>query len=103
MKKIREKAFDVQDPSGKIKRVSAEQIQFMYPVKHYLTVLPQMEIFERTAKYISHPSLMPNLYKELKKMELDRQQTDQTSTQNDSSPSDDAAHDYNCIQGQLEN
>ena len=31
VKKIGEKVFDVQDPTGKIKRMSAEHIQFMYP------------------------------------------------------------------------
>ena len=31
VKKIGKKAFDVQHPTGKIKRVSAEHVQFMYP------------------------------------------------------------------------
>ena len=55
MKKIGEKAFDMQDPIRKIKRVSAEYVQFMYPVEHYLTTLPQKETSGRTAKYINHP------------------------------------------------
>ena len=46
VQKIEEKAFDVQDPTGKIIRVSAEHVQFMYPAEHYLTVLPQKEILE---------------------------------------------------------
>ena len=65
VKKIGEKAFDVQDPTGKMKRVSAEHIQFMYPVEYYLTTLPQKEIFGRTAKYINHADLMLDLYKDL--------------------------------------
>ena len=65
MKKIGEKAFDVQDPIVKIKRVSAEHIQFMYHAEHYLTAFPQKEIFGRTAKYINHPDLMPGLYRRL--------------------------------------
>ena len=36
----------------------------MYPVEYYLTALPQKEIFGRTAKYINHPNLMPDLYKD---------------------------------------
>ena len=36
VKKIEEKAFDVQDPTGKKKRVSAEHVQFMYPAEKLL-------------------------------------------------------------------
>ena len=61
MNKIGEKDFDVQDPTRKIKRVSAEYVQFMY----YLTAVPQKEIFGRTAKYINHPHLMPDMYKDV--------------------------------------
>ena len=37
----------------------------MYPTEYYVTALPQMEMFRRTAKFINHPSLMPDLYKDL--------------------------------------
>ena len=90
-----DKAFDVQDPTGKIKRVSTEHIQFMYPVEHYLTALPQKEIFGRTARYINNPDLMPNLYKELEMTEPDRWQEDCSNMQYDPNPPNDAAHDYN--------
>ena len=72
MKKIGEKAFDVQDPARKIKRVSADHIQFMYPAEHYLTALSQKEIFGRTAKFINHPDVMLDLHKDLEMTELDR-------------------------------
>ena len=73
MKKIGDKAFDMQDPTGEIKRVSAEHIQCMYSVEHYLTALPQKEIFGRAAKYINCPILMPDLYKEFEKTKPDKQ------------------------------
>ena len=62
IKRIGDKSFDVQGPTGEVKRVSAWQLQFMYPAEYYVTVLPQMEMFGRTAKFINHPSLMPDLY-----------------------------------------
>ena len=37
----------------------------MYPAEYYITALPQMEMFGRTAKFINHPGLMPNLYNDL--------------------------------------
>ena len=37
----------------------------MYPAEYYATALPEMEMFGRTAKFISHPVLMPDLYKDL--------------------------------------
>ena len=37
----------------------------MNPAEYYVTALPQMEMFGRTAKFINHPSLMPDLYKDL--------------------------------------
>ena len=55
----------MQDPIGKMKRVSARHLQFMYPAEYYVTALPQIEMFERTAKFINHPDLIPNLYKDL--------------------------------------
>ena len=65
VKKIRKKAFDVQDPIGKIQRVSAEHMQFIYPAEYYLIALPQNKNFGRTVKYINHPNLMPDLYEDL--------------------------------------
>ena len=55
----------MQDPTGKVKRVSARYLQFMNPAEYYVTALHQMEIFGRTAKFINHPGLMPDLYKDL--------------------------------------
>ena len=37
----------------------------MYPAEYYVTALPQMETFVRTAKFMNHPGLMPDLYKDL--------------------------------------
>ena len=37
----------------------------MYPAEYFVTALPQMETFGRTAKFINHPSLMPDLYEDL--------------------------------------
>ena len=37
----------------------------MYPAEYYVTALPQMETFGRTTKFINHPGLMPDLYKDL--------------------------------------
>ena len=37
----------------------------MYPAEYYVTALPQIEMFGRTAKFINHPLLMPDLYKDL--------------------------------------
>ena len=56
-------------------------MQFMYPAEYYLTALLQEEIVGRTAKYISHPDLMLNLYKDLG--ETDKKQGDHSSMQND--------------------
>ena len=49
----------------------------MYSVEHYMTALPQMEIFGRTAKYINHPDIMPDMYKESEKVELHDKQITQ--------------------------
>ena len=37
----------------------------MYPAEHYVTALSQMEMFGKTAKFINHANLVPNLYKDL--------------------------------------
>ena len=37
----------------------------MYPADYYVRTLPQIEIFGRTAKFINHPGLVPDLYKDL--------------------------------------
>ena len=37
----------------------------MYPAEYYVTALSQKEMFRRTAKFINHPSLMSDLYKDL--------------------------------------
>ena len=65
IKKIGDKSFKVQDPTGKVKRVSARHLEFMYPAEYYVTVLPQIEMTGRTVKFINHPGLMPDLYKDL--------------------------------------
>ena len=66
----------------------------MYPVEHYLTDLPQKEIFGRTPKYISHPNLMPDLYKDLEETKVDKGQADHSGMQNDPNNPDNATHDY---------
>ena len=55
----------MQDPTDKVKRVSVLHPQFMYPAEYYVTALPQIEMLGRTAKFIKHPGLMPDLYKDL--------------------------------------
>ena len=65
IKKIDDKSFDVQDPTGKVKIVSARHLQIMYPAEYYVIALPQVKMFGRTANYINHPNLIPNLYKDL--------------------------------------
>ena len=65
IKKIGDKSSDMQDPTGKVKRVSAKHLQFMYHAEYYVTALPQMDMYGRAAKFINHPSLMPDLYKDL--------------------------------------
>ena len=55
----------MQDPTGKVKRVSTRHLQFMYPAEYYVVALPQIEMSKRTAIFINHPSLMPDLYKDL--------------------------------------
>ena len=70
-------------------------MQFMYPTEHYLTVLPQKEILGRTPKYINHPDLMPDLYKDLEETEIDKRQADHLSMQNDPNHPSNATHDYN--------
>ena len=94
MEKIGEKAFDVQDPTGKIKRVSAEHIQLMYPAKHYLTALPQKEIFGRSPKYVNHPNLMSDLYKDLGETEIDKRQANHSGMQNDPNHHNNTTHNY---------
>ena len=65
IKKTGDKSFDIQDPTGKVKRDSAKHLHFMYPAEYYVTALPDIEMFGRTAKFINHPGLMPDLYKDL--------------------------------------
>ena len=36
----------------------------MYSAEYYVTALPQMEMLGRTVKFINHPGLMSNLYKD---------------------------------------
>ena len=55
MKRIGDKSFDMQDPTGKVKRVSAQHLQFMYLAEYYVTALPQMEMFGRTANSLTTP------------------------------------------------
>ena len=67
MKNIGKKVFDVQEPTGKMNRVSAEYMQFMYSAEYYLTVLPLKEMLGRTAKYINHLDVMLDLFNDLRK------------------------------------
>ena len=55
----------------------------MYLAEYYVTALPQMEMFGRTAKFINHPSLMPDLYKDLsddRHTDVDKQTVSTKST-----------------------
>ena len=65
IKKIGDKSFNEQDSAGKVKRVLARHLQLMYPAEYYVTSLPQMEMLRTTAKFINHPNLIPDLYKDL--------------------------------------
>ena len=93
VKKIGKKAFDVQDQTGKMKRVCAEHMQFMYLTEYYLTAFPKKEIFGRTAKYINNPNLMPDLHKDLG--ETNNKQGDYSGKQNDQDNSNITTHNYN--------
>ena len=55
----------MQEPTGKVKRVSSRHLQCMYHAEYYVTALPIIEMFGRTAKFINHPGLMPDLYRDL--------------------------------------
>ena len=50
IKRTGDKSFKMQGPTGKVKRVSVWHLQFMYPAEYYVTSLPRMEMFQRTAK-----------------------------------------------------
>ena len=65
IKKIGDKSYHVQDPTGKVKRVTARILQFMYPAEYYVAALLQIQMCGRTVKFINHPCLMPDLYKDL--------------------------------------
>ena len=55
----------MQDPTGKVKRISLQHLQFMYPAEYYVTDFPHREMFGRTTKFLNHLGLMPDLYKDL--------------------------------------
>ena len=83
MKKIGDKSFNIQDPNGKVKGVSGRHLQFMYPAEYYVTALPKKEMSGRTAKFINHPCLMCDLYKDLdddRKTAVDKQMVSTKST-----------------------
>ena len=63
IKRIGDKSFDMQGPTGKVKRVSAQHLQFMYLTEYYVTALHQMEMFGITTNFINGTGLMPDLYK----------------------------------------
>ena len=52
--------FDVQGSTGKVRWVSIQHLQFLYP-KNMLTNLPDITSFRWTTKYIYHPNLIPIL------------------------------------------
>ena len=57
----------------------------MYLAEYYVTALPQMEMFGRTAKFINQSSLMPDLYKDLnghRHTGVDKQTVSTKSTRN---------------------
>ena len=60
-KKISDKAFDVQDNLGKIKRVSFQLLQLLHPTEQVLANLQDINSFRWAMKHINHPNLMPDL------------------------------------------
>ena len=52
-KKILDKAFDVKDSVGKVRQVSIQHLQVLYPMEHMLTNLPDITSFEYTIKYLN--------------------------------------------------
>ena len=61
-KQLPNKAFDIQDSSGKVRCTSIQHLQLLYPTNLVLTQLPDMTSFGCMTKYINHPRLMPNLH-----------------------------------------
>ena len=60
-KRISYTAVDVQHGTGKIRWVSIQHLQSLYPPEHILIHLPDMTSFGQTTKYINHPNLMSDL------------------------------------------
>ena len=60
-KKSSDKVFDVEDSAGKVRWVSIQHLQLLYPIEYMLTNLPDIASFRHTPKYINHPNLMPDL------------------------------------------
>ena len=56
------KAFDIQDSTGKVRCISVQHLQLLYPTDQVLTYLPDITILGQTTKYINHSKLMPNLH-----------------------------------------
>ena len=58
-KKISDKAFDIQNSAGKVRWVSIQHLQLLYPAEYVFTNLPDKTSFGCTTKYINYPNLMP--------------------------------------------
>ena len=63
---ISDKAFDVQESTGKVRHESIQHLQLLHPTEHVLTHLPHITSVGCMMKYINHPNLMPNLHTPVK-------------------------------------
>ena len=57
-----DKAFDIQDNTGKVRCVSIQHLQLLHSTDQLLTLLPDMTSFGQITKYSNHPNLMTNLH-----------------------------------------
>ena len=60
VKKVGDRAVDLQDNFGNIHQAHIDDIQTMYPVNFFLSYLPPTNLFGRTAKYINDPRTFHN-------------------------------------------
>ena len=63
-KQLSDKAFDVQDNTGRVRQVSSQHLQLLYMSDQVLIHLPDITTFWWTTKYINQPKIIPNLHAE---------------------------------------
>ena len=63
---ISDKAFDIQESTGKVICVSIQHLQLLHPTEHVSMHLPDITSFGWIKKYINHSNLMPNLHNPMK-------------------------------------